>query len=244
MPFSAYFPGEEWVDYIGLDGYNWGSTPGNKWSSLEEVFSSSYAKITQLSAKPLIITETSSSEVGGDKAEWIRTGFMKTIPEKFPRVTGVIWFNKAQEDNWPLTSSQASLDAYREVVGCAVYGGTNPCATTAAVEADKPKLVVESVHVTPTVDQPQAAPSAPAGTVSYKVTHKSKVRIRIQYRTRHGRYRARIYRARVSHAGRNRLTLKRLIRHHRLRRGSYRVTIAAYGEGQRSKPRRAHFRVV
>ena len=23
-PFAAYFPGDEWVDYIALDGYNWG----------------------------------------------------------------------------------------------------------------------------------------------------------------------------------------------------------------------------
>src|SRR5262249_35690624 len=71
-PFAAYFPGNEWVDYVGLDGYNWG-TAGigeNKWQSLSEVFKASYEKLTQMSTKPVMITETSSSEAGGDKAAW------------------------------------------------------------------------------------------------------------------------------------------------------------------------------
>lgn len=240
MPFSAYFPGDEWVDYVGLDGYNWGATPGNTWQSLEQVFSASYTKITQLSAKPLLITETSSSEVGGDKAEWIRTGFMKTIPQKFPLVTGVIWFNKAQEDNWPLTSSEAALNAYREVAGCSIYGGPGWCESP-SVPIQEERIAVESVQVTPTVDQPQS--SEPSGTVSYKVSHKAKVRIKVQRRSPHGGYSARISRKRNSHAGRTRLPLKRLIGRHKLPSGSYRVTIIAYGNGHSSR-RRAHFRVV
>ena len=82
-----------------------------------------YSVVTQLSTKPVIITETSSSETGGEKAAWIRSGFMTTIPQSFPRVSAVVWFNKAQEDNWSIDSSQSSLEAYRAVVNCSIYGG-------------------------------------------------------------------------------------------------------------------------
>jgi len=237
MPFSAYFPGEPWVDYIGLDGYNWGATPSNQWSSLKKVFASSYATITQLSAKPLIITETSSSEIGGDKAAWIRNGFMATIPEEFPRVVGVVWFNMNKEDNWRIDSSQAALDAYREVVNCSIYGGSGPCDAGPPEE----RLSVESLHVTPRVKAPT---KRPRGTVSYRLSHGAKVRIKIQLRKGRG-FVQRVALVRGSHAGRTRLPLRRLIGNHRLRPGNYRVTIMARGDdGQQSRPRRAHFRVI
>lgn len=143
-PFASYFPGDEWVDYVGLDGYNWG-TAGigvNKWQSLEEVFSSSYDQITRLSARPVMITETSSSEVGGDKASWITQGFLHTIPEQFPRVRAVVWFDRSQEEDWRVASSDASLAAYRSVVANELYGGTAPA------PAPQAPVVVTSVRVT------------------------------------------------------------------------------------------------
>jgi len=242
MPFAPYFPGDEWVDYIGLDGYNWGATPGNTWASFEQVFSASYAKITTLSTRPLIITETASSEVGGDKAEWIRTGFTETVPQKFPRITGVIWFNKIQEDNWPIVSSAAALEAYREVANCSMYGGSGSCGATTTTAPVPDPVVVESVTVTPVVEEPV---SQPTGTVTYKVKGKGKkVRLQLQHRTRGGRWARRGSMTRRAHSGRNRVPLKRLVRKRKLRRGHYRVTITAYGdEGRRSRPRKDRFRV-
>ena len=29
-PFTQFFPGDEWVDYVALDGYNWGATGANR----------------------------------------------------------------------------------------------------------------------------------------------------------------------------------------------------------------------
>jgi Glycosyl hydrolase family 26 len=153
-PFAAYFPGDSWVDYVALDGYNWG-TAGlgtNHWESLYEVFASSYAKITQMSAKPVIIAETSSGEVGGSKAAWIREGFLKTIPQKFPRVAAVVWYDRNNEEDWRINSSSASLNAYREVVASTLYGGTVP-------PPAEPGTEVTSVEVTPTA--PSTPPTAP-----------------------------------------------------------------------------------
>jgi hypothetical protein len=252
MPFSAYFPGDSWVDYVALDGYNWGETPGNHWSSLREVFASSYATLTSMSAKPVIISETSSSEVGGDKAAWIRTGLASTIPHDFPRVSAVVWFNKSQEDDWRINSSDASLEAFREVANCSLYGGPGLCPgaeeevgeTTAATESE-PSVEVEAIHVTKRVKAPHS--HRPHGTVSYRLTRRARVRIRVQHSSRrHGRRRLRTIRIRrPGHRGRNRVALRVLLRHRHLAKGRYRlVVVASDRRGHRSRPRVAHFRVL
>ena len=32
-PIAPGFPGDEWIDYVGLDGYNWGTTNGERWQT-------------------------------------------------------------------------------------------------------------------------------------------------------------------------------------------------------------------
>ena len=41
-PFTQFFPGDEWVDYVALDGYNWGATGGESWETFSQIFASSY----------------------------------------------------------------------------------------------------------------------------------------------------------------------------------------------------------
>jgi hypothetical protein len=242
MPFSQYFPGEEWVDYVGLDGYNFGDVSDNRWRSLKDVFATSYATLTQLSSRPVIITETSSSEAGGDKAAWIREGFLSTIPQEFPRVAAVVWFNKSQEGDWRIDSSTGALEAFREVANCSVYGGPNTCSAGADAGDEEPEVDVSSIHVTPRVAAPDAKPR---GTVSFRLTRRAKVRIKVQRRRGRHRYARKARRSRAGHRGRNRVPLRSLIRHRHLPRGSYRVVIVATdGNGHRSRPRTAHFRVV
>jgi hypothetical protein len=241
MPFSSYFPGEEWVDYIGLDGYNFGSTPEDNWQSLEEVFSASYTKITALSAKPLIITETGSNEVGGSKAEWIRTGFMKTIPQRFPRVTGVIWFNKEQAGiNWSIDSSQSSLEAFREVANCTIYGGSVPCDSTVTTPVEEPVSV--TVQVPGRVKG--KAPKKRSVRLSYRLSRNADVHLRLQLHKGHGKVRRGTL-IRSSRAGRTSLPLRSLIGHRKLVKGVYSVTAIAHGaDGRTSRPRHASFRVL
>jgi hypothetical protein len=239
-PMSPYFPGDEWIDYVGLDGYNWGTNNGEKWQSLQEAFAPSYALATQLSSKPVILSETSSSEKGGDKAAWIRSGLMSAVPQSFPRVSAVVWFNKTQEDDWRIDSSQASLDAYRAVVNCSLYGGTGPCegaAPSGGPAGKQHKLIVRSLRV------PDRVASHVTGAVSYGLTDSAKVQIEIIPR-KHPARRFKV--TRRSHRGHNRVPLERLVHSRRhLRAGSYRVVIVARNDqGQRARPHKARFRVL
>jgi mannan endo-1,4-beta-mannosidase len=155
-PFNQFFPGDEWVDYVGLDGYNWGSSGGESFASFSKIFASSYATITQLSTKPLIVTETAASEAGGNKAAWIEETFLRTIPQTMPRISAVIWFSENKERDWPVNSSQASLDAYRKVVASTLYGGTQ------APVVKEVAPTVKELDVIPVVTPAPAPAPAPA----------------------------------------------------------------------------------
>jgi beta-mannanase len=125
--FSSFYPGDGYVGWIGLDGYNWGTTqPWSSWQDLATVFGASYGPITRLTTKPLMIGEMASAEAGGNKANWITTGLGSTIPAKFPRIRAVIWFDENKETDWRVESSAASLAAYRQVAMSATYRGVLP----------------------------------------------------------------------------------------------------------------------
>jgi len=246
-PFAAYFPGDSWVDYVGVDGYNWGTTGTgvNKWQSLYEVFASSYAQLTQMSTKPVMITETSSSETGGEKGPWILNGLLHTVPEKFPRIAAVIWFDRNQEDDWRIASSNASLEAYRRVVANSLYGGTDPAP---APEATEP-IEVTSVEVTPKPKHGKKKAAARVlrrrARVVYRLSRRAPVSILVHAHRRNGS--RHLYEMMVEKPKRHgSVRLTRLLGGHPLGRGTYRVVVTALDEssGTTSRPRKARFKVT
>lgn len=109
---SKYYPGNNYVDEIGIDGYNFGSTqPGSRWQSFDNIFSSSYNYLQSYN-KPIVISEVASSEEGGNKAEWIR-GMFNSLSSGYPRVTEVVWFNLLKEADWRIESTDSSLEAIK-----------------------------------------------------------------------------------------------------------------------------------
>jgi beta-mannanase len=246
IPFTQYFPGEEWVDDVGLDGYNWGSafaSTGHSWLSLGDTFASSYATLTQLSAKPVMITETGSAEIGGDKAAWIRQGFLNEIPQRFPRVSAAIWFNVQKESDWRVNSSQASLEAFREVAASSLYGGPVPYKPF----VEEPTPVIEEVQVTKRIHGKPKRPTrrtarvARRGTISYRLSQPAKVEIRIEQR---GHARRHVTLRRHGHAGRNTVHFSTKVAGRRLTPGGYRVLVRALANGKQSRERQAAFRVL
>ncbi|HEX3240968.1 MAG TPA: glycosyl hydrolase [Solirubrobacterales bacterium] len=240
-PFTQFFPGDEWVDYVALDGYNWGASEGEPWETFSQIFASSYATITALSTKPVIIAETGSSETGGDKAAWIEESFFSTIPEQMPRVAAVIWFNDAKERDWRVNSSQASLEAWRRVVGSTLYGGDQP----PPVRESAP--VVDDLEVVPKVAPKGKRHRRPVrlrvrGRITYRLSHRAIVRIAL-HRPRGGA--APLVFSAEQHAGHKRVALSRLVGSRHLRRGHYSVSVVAFSAGgDRSRPRHHGFRLT
>lgn len=119
--FTGPYPGDAYVDYVGLDGYNWGTNAPWGWQSFDEIFTPSYCAVNRVTKKPILLSEVSSSEAGGSKASWIRDLFLRLAYRSYPGVLGVVWFNDAKYEveiqgrmDWPIDSSAASLGAFRD----------------------------------------------------------------------------------------------------------------------------------
>ncbi|MGE0506112.1 MAG: glycoside hydrolase family 26 protein [Solirubrobacterales bacterium] len=115
QPIASLYPGDEYVDWTCLDGYNYGTSKSNtKWRSFDYLFGPQYAEIVGSIAptKPMLIAEVASSELGGSKAAWIAE-MLAELPTAFPAVQGLMWFDYLYEGNdWWLASSPAAEQAF------------------------------------------------------------------------------------------------------------------------------------
>lgn len=105
---TAYYPGNGFVDILGMDGYNWGTTQTTEkngwksdWRSFESIFGAMHAELKAISStKPVIVFETASTVQGGDKARWILDA-LDTVDTW--RITGLAWFEVNKELDWRLS---------------------------------------------------------------------------------------------------------------------------------------------
>ncbi len=127
FPYTDLYPGADYVDWVGLDGYNWGTTQSwSSWLPFHDVFSGPYNELTRIAPeKPMVISEMNTTDVGGNKGEWYRDAFIKQIPENFPNIQAVIIFNenrtKQEKVNWKVDVTQESLDGFKQAVSGSVY---------------------------------------------------------------------------------------------------------------------------
>ena len=120
--YASYYPGDAYVDWVGMDGYNWGTTTSDGWLTPVQVFGRSYAALRSLTAKPIIIEETGSTEQGGSKADWIDE-LAATIPAQFPAVRAVVWFQRNKETDWRVNSSAGALTAFQALAQSPQWAG-------------------------------------------------------------------------------------------------------------------------
>jgi hypothetical protein len=106
----GYYPGDDYVDWIGVDGYNWGDTNGGGWQSFAEVFQDIYPKLAAKN-KPILIGEMASAESGGDKAAWI-DAIIPTLKTDFPGIRALLWFDVNKETDWRVSSSPEAEAAF------------------------------------------------------------------------------------------------------------------------------------
>ncbi|MFC8042902.1 glycoside hydrolase family 26 protein [Nocardia sp. NPDC057353] len=106
-----WYPGDGYVDVLGVDGYNWGtSQPWSRWVEPDELFGPALAALGGL-GKPILVTEVGCAEAGGDKPAWITA--LVALLAADPAVTGFVWFDHDKETDWRLTSSPESARALR-----------------------------------------------------------------------------------------------------------------------------------
>ncbi|MBA3413919.1 MAG: hypothetical protein H0U10_01670, partial [Chloroflexia bacterium] len=120
---NVLYPGDAFVDWIGIDGYNWGTqTDDHRWQSFAKVFGPTLAEIDAIApAKPVMIAETASAEEGGDKAAWVRSALLHDLPLRYPKVRALVWFDEEKERDWTVDSSEATLREFRAAAAHPYY---------------------------------------------------------------------------------------------------------------------------
>lgn len=154
----GHYPGDDWVDYNSVDGYNWGTTQSwSSWQSFEQVFTPAYTQLAKQD-KPIFVAEFSSTEHGGDKAAWIRTMF-QVLPVKFPKIMGLMWFSqsKSAEADWAVNTSPAALAAWKE--GIAQIPVSSMSNRSVAPQAPLRRPTLEGRHLEVVLKRSESDPS-------------------------------------------------------------------------------------
>ncbi|MDB5693499.1 MAG: beta-mannanase-like protein [Alphaproteobacteria bacterium] len=115
-PLARYYPGNGYVDWTCLDGFNWAKNGVNPqpWRSFSEIFGPSYRTIVREVAprKPMLLGEMASGGSGRAKATWIDQMF-KQLRTKYRRIRGLIWFDLVDRGvQWPIETSPRVTSAF------------------------------------------------------------------------------------------------------------------------------------
>ena len=111
---ANFYPGDDVVDVVASDGYNWYACPGKSdpWRSFTDVFAAFHA-FGQQHRKPMIIAEWGGHEdpaTPGRKATWIDE--TSTQLKQWPDIAAVLYFDADKGcDRW-VDSSTSSLASF------------------------------------------------------------------------------------------------------------------------------------
>lgn len=94
-----YYPGDRYVDFIGLTVLNYGTSQGfGEWHSFDALYQPFRDRMRDYPA-PVLIAEFGSTDLGGDRAAWLSSA-LDSIADR-PEIAGTVLFNSNEDMNWP-----------------------------------------------------------------------------------------------------------------------------------------------
>ena len=121
---EAAYPGDDYVDWIGIDGYNWGTTQSwSQWQTFKELFRDVARQLWRKHpTKPIMIAEFGSSEKGGNKAAWILDIPNDLKKQSYIKALNV--FEEKKEADWRLSADPKSLAAFKKILSDPYFAST------------------------------------------------------------------------------------------------------------------------
>jgi Glycosyl hydrolase family 26 len=114
-PLAGLYPGDTYVDWTCIDGYNHGG------ETFSQVFKQTYDELLQIApTKPIMIGETNSAE-DGNKPQWVTDALSVQLPQNFPNIKALVWYNFSGYKGMVINSSQAALDAFKAGIASPYY---------------------------------------------------------------------------------------------------------------------------
>jgi mannan endo-1,4-beta-mannosidase len=119
-PAEDYYPGSTYVDWIGIDGYNWGTSQSwSTWQTPNQVYDNMLNRLRALdSTKPIVFAEFASTSSGGNKGIWITDVFNYVSANDIRMVT---WFNEDKETDWAVHGGSTVWNEYKVAVSGSAF---------------------------------------------------------------------------------------------------------------------------
>jgi beta-mannanase len=115
--WTLAYPGDEYADWIGIDGYNWGTTQTwSGWQTFKDMFRDQVREASKrYPNKPVMIAEFGSCEEGGNKANWVKD-ILPTLKISMNQVKALVMFDTRKECDWRANSSKKAQEAYQTML--------------------------------------------------------------------------------------------------------------------------------
>lgn len=137
---DPFYPGDEYVDWIGISGFNWGGMRSyQKWRAFEEMFGLSLMDFRKYH-KPIILAELGSVESPTNpvaKADWITDMFTK-IKLQYPEIGMIVWANAISfnEFDWRIETSILAQEAFQKGAQDDYFKSTIRAASSKELESE------------------------------------------------------------------------------------------------------------
>ena len=191
-PIAEMYPGDNYVDWTAIDGYN-KATDGPSWLSSNQIFGmhpwtkhNTYQELVDLApSKPIMIGETATTASGGDAGAWIKDLLETQLPRNFPRIKALVWFNSndgVSSLDYKISSTPAQQAAFRQGIGSSYYATNSfaslpagPIRAIGSTPSNPPTSTPTAVPptATPTAVPPTATPTRTATAVPFIATPKA-----------------------------------------------------------------------
>ena len=119
--YGHYYPGDEYVDYVGAHGFHAPTLWQAPYRTFDELFDGAAADhlLSDIAArfpdKPILIGEFAAEETAGfDKGRWIAEAFASL--QSRPEVAGAVWFDMDKEADWRIESSNSASSAFQHAM--------------------------------------------------------------------------------------------------------------------------------
>lgn len=96
-----YFPGEKYVDWIGVTCLNYGAyNPDGKWYEFDEYYHPFATDSIFQKNIPVLLAEFGSLDAGGNRQVWLQNA-LHNINNNYPEIRGIVFFHSDQDENVP-----------------------------------------------------------------------------------------------------------------------------------------------
>lgn len=124
-PINQLYPGDNYMDWISLDGYN---RLANPWQDFSAVVATTITQLTNIApGKPIMVAETGCNQTNNPtetKAQWFLNALTNYLPLVQPRIKAWVYFNSTNSsdgNDWRITVPSAAAAGYQQGIALSYY---------------------------------------------------------------------------------------------------------------------------